>query len=475
MTGLAELLAAVDAGDAAGAARIAGADPGLLEERGPDGATPILLAAYRGARPVQEALRPLKPALDLYEAAALGDLDRVVTLVEAEPSAIDRPAPDGRTALGLAAFFGRQAVVDWLLARGADATPPAMGPTALPPLHAAAVGRHLGIARALLAHGAVPDAPRHGGYTALHAAARNGHLELIALLLEHGADPHRAAADGATALSLARAAGHARAVTLLESGGGPSADAPFGLLCAIPEEIAHFGPHFVESEAETIGGFVFRRGLLDGRHAVVVECGIGKVNAAVVSTLLIERFGCRMLLFSGVAGGVDPALGIGDVVVGTRLVQHDYGALVRGNLRVYQPGVTPVPGVADTHGYALDPAVEVTVRAALDGLELPPIPAKATGGVERTPRITFGTIATGDQFVNCETTRQRLHERFGAAAVEMEGAAVAQVAERFGVPCLIIRSLSDLAGAESHMDFYTFVAAAARCASLLLRRVAAVL
>jgi adenosylhomocysteine nucleosidase len=248
---------------------------------------------------------------------------------------------------------------------------------------------------------------------------------------------------------------------------------PVGLISAVPEEIAQFGASFAEAGTREVAGFTFREGALDGRPAVLVESGIGKVNAAIVATILCREFGVRALLFSGVAGGLDPGLGIGDVVVARRLVQHDYGAMVEGRLRTYQPGAFPLPGLDDTHGYALAPDLERRLHAALDGIALPPLPASATGGAARLPGLLFGTVLTGDTFVNCEATRLDLFTRFGAQAVEMEGAAVAQVAERFGVPCVVVRALSDLAGAESHMDFGSFVQAAAEGAALLMRRLAA--
>ncbi|EWY42039.1 MTA/SAH nucleosidase [Skermanella stibiiresistens SB22] len=250
---------------------------------------------------------------------------------------------------------------------------------------------------------------------------------------------------------------------------------PLGLICAIPDEIAHFGSSFTETATRTLAGLTFREGTLEGRPTVMVESGIGKVNAAVVSTLLAEIFDCHALLFSGVAGGLDPALGIGDVVIATRLVQHDYGALVEGRIRTYQPGIPPLPGFDDTHGYALAPELEAKVRATLNGIALPAFDAKATGAAPRVPALHFGTILTGDTFLNCEETRERLHRDFGQAlAIEMEGAAVAQVAERYGIPCLVVRSLSDLAGADSHMDFASFCGAAAEGAAVLIRRLVAV-
>jgi adenosylhomocysteine nucleosidase len=246
---------------------------------------------------------------------------------------------------------------------------------------------------------------------------------------------------------------------------------PIGLICAIPDEIAHFGSSFTETSTRDLAGLTFRTGELAGRPTVMVESGIGKVNAAVVATLLAQEFGCQALLFSGVAGGLDPMLGIGDVVVAVRLVQHDYGALADCRIKPYQPGNMPLPGFDETHGYSLAPALEKKIRAALADVVLSPFDAAATGDRPRVPAIRFGTVLTGDTFLNCETTRERLHQEFaGAMAIEMEGAAVAQVAERYGIPCLVVRSLSDLAGAGSHMDFSSFVRAAAEGAAVLIRR-----
>lgn len=253
-----------------------------------------------------------------------------------------------------------------------------------------------------------------------------------------------------------------------------SKEAPLGVICAMPEEIEHLTAAIDRREERREAGpsgFAFREGRLDGHRVVLVEAGIGKVNAALVATLLLDRFGCHGLILSGVAGGLDPSLGIGDVVVADRLVQHDYGAVVEQEIRPYRPGVTPI---GDSHRpltYELDPALRRNLEQALDGLELSPIPAIATGDVTRRPQLRFGTVLTGDQFINCEATRGRLFARFAAQAVEMEGAAVAQIAERFDAPCVIVRSLSDLAGAESHMDIRSFLSITAGQAATVVRRI----
>jgi adenosylhomocysteine nucleosidase len=244
---------------------------------------------------------------------------------------------------------------------------------------------------------------------------------------------------------------------------------PIGILSAIPEELKHLEDR--EQGSEALAGLVFHRGRIEGRDAVFVETGIGKVNAALTATLLASHFHCRALVFCGVAGGLDPALGVGDVVVATRLVQHDYGALAQGRLTVYQPGMPPLPGVDASHGYDMPLALQEKLRQALRDVALPRIEAAVTGEpAQRQPRLHFGAVVTGDSFVNDDAERRRLHESFRAMAVEMEGAAVAQVAERFRLPWLVVRCLSDLAGADSHLNFPAFLPLAARAAALVVRQ-----
>lgn len=250
---------------------------------------------------------------------------------------------------------------------------------------------------------------------------------------------------------------------------------PIGLICAVPEEIGHFGAHLHVATVTDLAGFRFLAGDLDGVPVVLVEAGIGKVNAAIVGTLLAQHFAVRALVFSGVAGGLDPALGIGDVVIARTLIQHDYGALLDGRLMPYQPGVPPLPGLEGPVGYHLDAGLETQIAGVLQGLELPAMPAIATGGQARQPMIRFGTVLTGDYFLNCAVTRADLHSRFQAQAVEMEGAALAQLAERFALPLVVVRALSDLAGGDSHVDFPSFARAAAGGAALIVRRLIALL
>ena len=178
--------------------------------------SPILQALYVGRRDEVDALLAEMPELDLFEAAALGQTDRVAELVERDGSVVGARSPDGFTALHLAAFFGQADVARLLADRGADVDAVAENPLRVTPLHSAAAARQTEIARLLLEHGADPNARQEGGFTPLHAAAQNGDEELAKLLLRRGADPRAATDDGRGASRLAREAGHAELAQRLE-------------------------------------------------------------------------------------------------------------------------------------------------------------------------------------------------------------------------------------------------------------------
>jgi adenosylhomocysteine nucleosidase len=140
------------------------------------------------------------------------------------------------------------------------------------------------------------------------------------------------------------------------------------------------------------------------------------------------------------------------VVIASRNLQHDYGVLVAGEIRTYQPGVPSLSGLDRTPGYDLAAPLAARLADAIGDISLPPVSAAVTGDVARSPVVALGTILSGDTFINCDATRIRQHMAFKAAAVEMEGGAVAQVCRRLGdVPFINVRCLSDLAGATSHL------------------------
>lgn len=208
MPGPSDLIAAVTAGDAARVAELVGEDPGLANARGDDGVSALLHARYRFDRPVLDALLAADPEMDVFDAAALGHIDRLRDRLAEDPAAVHAFAGDGFTALHLAAFFGKVEATRTLLDAGATVDVYGRNAFANQPLHAAAAGRHLEVCRLLLAAGAPVGATQHGGFTPLHEAAGNGDVDLTELFLSAGADPLVRTEDGRTAIVVAADAGH---------------------------------------------------------------------------------------------------------------------------------------------------------------------------------------------------------------------------------------------------------------------------
>ena len=205
----ADLFAAITAGDAARVTELVAADPALAEARGDDGVSALLTARYRFDRPVLDALLAADPEMDLFDAAALGHIDRLHARLDADPAAVASFAPDGFTALHLAAFFGKVESARVLIDAGAPVDVYGRNDLANQPLHAAAAGRHIEVCRLLVTAGADVDATQHGGFTPLHEAAQSGDVELAELFLSAGADPTARTNDGRTPAEIAAAAGHA--------------------------------------------------------------------------------------------------------------------------------------------------------------------------------------------------------------------------------------------------------------------------
>lgn len=231
-----------------------------------------------------------------------------------------------------------------------------------------------------------------------------------------------------------------------------------GLICAIPQELAHLRTLLLDAAPVQAAHTEFVTGTLDGHDVVLAGSGMGKVNSALVATVLADRFGCSAIVFSGVAGGLDPELAVGDVVIADQVIQHDAGLIEDDRLQTYHAGHVPFINPTDRLGHRADDDLLARVRERLADFTLP------------TAVIRFGTVLSGDQYLHCEVTRERLRRDFGGLAVEMEGGAVAQVAEAFGVPWLVIRALSDLAGRDSRIDFLAFVDEVAATSVTILRR-----
>ncbi|MGC7406742.1 5'-methylthioadenosine/adenosylhomocysteine nucleosidase [Pandoraea pneumonica] len=231
---------------------------------------------------------------------------------------------------------------------------------------------------------------------------------------------------------------------------------PLGIVAALHEEIADLLAEMAPgARVEHIGMRDYHVGTLHGRDCVIVLARIGKVAAAATTTALIHRFGVSEIVFTGLAGGLAHGLAVGDIVVADTLVQHDLDASP-----LFPRFEVPLLGRAtfDTDASLRD----ALAQAARDWLseEMPHHVAEVVRSDHgmRAPRVHIGQIASGDQFISSAAEVARLREALPLTlAVEMEGAAVAQVCHEYGVSFAIMRTVSDSADDEAHVDFPRFL------------------
>ena len=202
-----ELFAAIDAGDVDRVGAMLDVDPSLAMTRDDEGVSALLRARYRLDRTLAEAVKARVAALDAFEAATFGDVDRLAVLLEADPGLTDRRSGDGFTALHLAAFFGQDDAVRLLLGRGADPDAYGTGWMTGTPLNSAASAGHAATVDLLLEAGADPDAVQRGGWTPLHSAAHNGDARTVELLLAGGAHPVAIDDEGRSVADMAAESG----------------------------------------------------------------------------------------------------------------------------------------------------------------------------------------------------------------------------------------------------------------------------
>ena len=204
-----ELFIAIDDGDVARVASLLDGDPSLATSRDPQGVSALMRARYRFDRGVVEAVQSRVGEMDLFEAASAGDVDRLTELLTVDPSSVESRSGDGFTALHFAAFFGRGHAARLLVTRAADVDARGTGWMTGTPLHSAATGGHAEVVGVLLEAGADPNAKQSGGWTPLHAAARNGDIASVRLLLASGADPAATNDEGSGVIESARGSGDA--------------------------------------------------------------------------------------------------------------------------------------------------------------------------------------------------------------------------------------------------------------------------
>src|SRR5262245_24451961 len=217
MTSLETLFDAIRRRDAAAVKHALDTEPGLATARAAGGQTPAIVAIYRRAPEILALLRERGAELDVFEAAAAGDVERVRMLLAADPSLRDAHAPDGWTPLHLAGHFRQTGVIDVLLAHGANVNAVSRNADANAPLHAAAAGgADTTVMRRLVQAGARVNHRQSGGYTALHEVAAIGNADVARLLLDAGAAPEARNTEGRTPGELARDAGHAALADALD-------------------------------------------------------------------------------------------------------------------------------------------------------------------------------------------------------------------------------------------------------------------
>ena len=227
---------------------------------------------------------------------------------------------------------------------------------------------------------------------------------------------------------------------------------PIGVIGAMTVEVKGLIAQMENDRTQETAGLVFHRGLLGGVDCVVAKCGAGKVNSAVCAQVMITQCAPRLVINVGVAGGMD--VGIGDLVVASQCVQHDFDTTPLGE---------PQSQLTICRGEGEESFVMLNSDQAASALLLEEA-RQIYGGAH------LGVIATGDSFVADPAKGRQLRRQFGAKAVEMEGASIAQACYMNSVPFAILRAVSDNANDDSPADFPAFVQACAEKSARLLAK-----
>lgn len=221
-----------------------------------------------------------------------------------------------------------------------------------------------------------------------------------------------------------------------------------GIICALDIEAEKLKANLMNPKSERIGRLSFVSGILKGREAVIGMAGMGKVNAAMCAQTMVLRYAPSLIVNSGVAGSLSPRLGIGDIAVGTGVVQHDFDTTAMGDPPAFFNDMN-----SDT--FPCDPDAARAILRAAEGEGVHALPAK---------------IASGDQFIADGSVKARLVKLFGAEACEMEAGAIAHVCYANGVKCAVIRAISDSTDGEHHVEFVKFLPVAADNSARVLMR-----
>jgi len=230
-----------------------------------------------------------------------------------------------------------------------------------------------------------------------------------------------------------------------------------GIIGAMEKEVDLLRNSLEGSGIAKLGAFEIHSGKLEGKDVAILRCGIGKVNAAVGCSILIQIFKPRFVVNTGSAGGIAPGLKFGDVIISTGLLYHDVDVTAFS----YAPGQMP----GQPQVFPVDDDMVSGAERAFDELKGEKV-LPADLGHQR------GLIGSGDAFMHRPEDIAELRRVFPeVVAVEMEGAAIAHCCRLFSVPALVIRALSDIAGAESPVTFEEFLPVASKNSAEIVRRI----
>lgn len=218
------------------------------------------------------------------------------------------------------------------------------------------------------------------------------------------------------------------------------------IIGAMPEEIAELLTLLKNKQVLEHSPFTLYKGFLEGHQVLIAQCGIGKVNAAALTQLVLMQ-GAEQVIVTGVAGALDPNLQVGDIAISKDAVQHDVDVTALG----YKLGEVPQEGMI----FAADEKLQQLAFSATEVFV----------GV----RGFIGRIASGDQFISSNEKVQWLRNNFKASCTEMEGASIAQICAKWRVPFVIIRSISDTADHNANINFREFTPLAASRAKRIVQ------
>ena len=222
----------------------------------------------------------------------------------------------------------------------------------------------------------------------------------------------------------------------------------FGIIAAMQEEMQEIDKIMTEKENQKIYELNFINGKINNTEVILVEAGVGKVNAARTTQILLDNFKVDAIINVGSAGSSNDELEIGDIVIGSKIVQHDFDITAFGHPKGY---ISNVGQFLES-----DKKLIEKMKQTISNMQ------------DNEFKIKIGTIASGDIFCTELKMKEKIRTKFNSDAIEMEGAAIAQVCKLDNVPFLVIRSISDKPNGDNHITFEEFLEKASkRCAKII--------